>query len=300
MKAILLQAYGDSNQLQYRETADPQPGPGDLLVKVLGTSVNPIDFKVRRGDMKQFMPIEFPFILGRDVAGEVVAGGGDRLKAGQRVMGLVNHAYAELLVAKAEDLAPIPEGMKPEDAAALPLILTTGCQLIELGVKPAPGEKVLITGALGSVGRAAVFVARQHGALVIAGVKGSQLQEAASLGADQVVAIDDEAAIASLNGLDAIADTVGGDVIGRLLGRLKKGGRLATVVGRPKAADSFDGTVTEVHAKPDAKRLQQLALDVSTGKLTIPIARTLPLSQAAAAQDLAEKGGAGGKIVLVP
>jgi len=300
MKAILLQGYGDVSQLQFGEAPEPKAGPGEVLVKVLGTSVNPIDFKLRRGDLKERMPLKFPAILGRDVAGEVVAGGGDRLQAGQRVMGLVNQAYAEFLVAKAEELTPIPDGLKSEDAAALPLVLLTGAQLVELGVKPQQGETVLITGALGSVGRTAVHVAKSHGARVIAGVKTSQLHEASSIGADQVLAIDDDAAIEQLGEFDAIADTVGHDVIGKLLQHLKKGGRLATVVGKPKVAEGLDIQVVEVWAKPDAKRLHALAEDVQKDKLRIPIAKVFPLSQAADAQQLAEKGSAGGKVVLVP
>ncbi len=301
MKAVLLQGYGDVSQLIYGEAQEPQPGPGELLVKVLGTSVNPIDFKVRRGDMKERMPLEFPAILGRDVAGEVVAGGGDRFKTGERVMGLVNHAYAEFLVAKAEDLTRIPDGLKTEDAAALPLILLTGCQLIELGVKPQQGETVLVTGALGSVGRTAVFVAKLHGARVIAGVRANQLEEARQTGADGTVALDDDAAIAQLGQLDAIADTIGGDVIGKLLPQLKQGGRLATVVGKPEAATKRnDIHVVEVYCKPDAKRLSTLAANVQLGELTIPVAKVLPLADVREAQTLAENGRAGGKVVLVP
>ena len=299
MKAVLLNGYGDSSQLQYSDTQQPQAGPGEVLVKVVASSVNPIDFKIMRGVMKDRMPLEFPAILGRDVAGEIVAGGGDRFKSGERVMGLVSHAFAEFLTAKAEVFARIPEGMSDETAAALPLILQTGCQLIELGVKPVQGETVLVTGALGSVGRTAVYVAKQHGARVIAGVRQSQLEEAKSLNADQAIAIDDDEAIASLQPVDAIADTVGHDTIGKLLQRLKPGGRLATVVGKPKEADGKDLQVVEVWAKPDAARLQELAADVQSGALVIPIVQTLPLAQTAKAIDIAEKGSSGGKIVLV-
>lgn len=301
MKAVLLQGYGGVNELVYGEAPQPQPGSGELLVKVLGTSVNPIDFKLRRGDLKNLMPLEFPAVLGRDVAGEVVSGGGDRFKSGERVMGLVNHAYAEFLAAKAEDLTLVPEGLDTEDAAALPLILLTGCQLIELGVKPEQGETVLVTGALGSVGRTAVFIARQHGARVIAGVRGSQLAEAELLGADATLAIDDDAAIGQLQELDAIADTVGHEVIAKLLPRLKQGGRLATVVGKPEAAAKREDIhVVEVWAKPDSRRLHALASNVQAGELNIPIAKVLPLADVREAQTLVESGNAGGKIVLVP
>ncbi len=137
------------------------------------------------------------------------------------VMGLVNRAYAEFLVAKPEDLTNIPEGLNTEDAAALPLVVLTGSQLIEDGVQPKPGQTVLVTGAVGSVGRTAVFVAKQHGMKVIAGVKASQRKEAETLGAAQVVALDDDQAIASLGQVDAIADTVGHDVIQKLMPHIR-------------------------------------------------------------------------------
>ena len=300
MKAVLLRGYGDVHQLDYADVEQPVPGPGELLVKVEGTSVNPIDYKVRRGDMKERMPLEFPAILGRDVAGEVAAGGGDRFKTGERVMGLLNHTYAEFVVAKAEELTPIPDGLRTEDAAALPLILLTGCQLIELGVKPQQGETVLVTGALGSVGRTAAFVAKQHGARVIAGVRRNQLEEAKQIGVDATVALDDDAAIQQMGKVDAIADTIGGSVIGKVLPQLKDGGRLATVVGKPEAASRrSDIHVVEVYCKPDAKRLHALALNVQQGDLQIPIARTLPLADVREAQTLVENGKAG-KVVLIP
>ena len=301
MKAVLLQGYGDVSRLEYTDVEQPEPGPGELLVKVEGTSVNPIDYKVRRGDMKERMPLEFPAILGRDAAGQVAAGGGDRFKTGERVMGLLNHTYAEFVVAKAEELTPIPDGLNTEDAAALPLILLTGCQLIELGVKPQQGETVLVTGALGSVGRTAVFIAKQHGARVIAGVRGNQIEEAGRVGADATVALDDDAAIEQMGKVDSIADTVGGTAIASVLPQLKEGGRLGTVVGKPEAAGRRgDIHVVEVYCKPDAKRLHALALNVQQGELKIPIARVLPLADVREAQTLAENGSAGGKVVLIP
>ena len=170
---------------------------------------------------------------------------------------------------------------------------------MELGVKPHAGETVLITGALGSVGRTAVFVSKLHGARVIAGVKTEHLKEAGTIGADQTLAIDDDSAISQLGEVDAIGgDTVDHEVIGKLLPHLKKGGRLASVLGKPQAAGAFDIQVVEVWAKPDAKRLHALAINVQKGDLRIPVAKVLPLSEIQQAQQLAEKGSAGGKIVL--
>jgi NADPH:quinone reductase-like Zn-dependent oxidoreductase len=215
------------------------------------------------------------------------------------VIALANGSYAQYAVAKAEILAVIPESMTFENAAALPLVTTTGSQLIERAVKPKEGEKVLVTGALGGVGRTAVHVARQHGAHVIAGVRFQEKEEAGSLGAHEVVAIDDLEEIGEMHDLDAIADTVGGTTIQRLYKTLRKGGVIGSVLGEPPGAKEHDIRVEAFMAMPDAARLSELAQDVAQGQFTIPIARTMKLAEIQEAQRLGEKGGTGGKIVIL-
>jgi NADPH:quinone reductase-like Zn-dependent oxidoreductase len=300
MKAVLVRDYGDVNQLVYGDAPDLKPGPGEVLVKMFATSINPVDWKLRRGDMKERMPLKFPAILGRDLAGEVVAlGEGVKTrKVGDRVMGLVSHAYAEYVLCKAEDLAPIPANLSFEKAAALPLVVTTGAQLIEDGVLPRSGETVLVIGALGGVGRTAVHVAKQHGAHVIAGVKSEQRKDAEGLGAARIVALDDDSEIAALKELDAVADTVGKDVIAKIIPHIRKNGVLATVVGAPEAAKGRDIRVQQVFAHPDSARLEQLAYDVATGKFSMPIRKQFKLSEIRRADSEAEAGGIG-KVVLV-
>lgn len=299
MKAVLLQGYGDVDELVYGDTPQVRPGRGEVLVRMAATSINPIDWKLRRGDMKARMPLQFPAILGRDVAGEVTAlgEGTTSLRIGDRVLGLVNHSYAEYVVCKENDLAIIPAGMSFEQAAALPLVVLTGAQLIEEGVKPKSGETVLVTGALGNVGRTAVYVARQHGARVIAGVRSAQKKEAEALGAEKVIALDDEGELSTVKDLDAVADTVGHDVISSVIPYLKRGGTLATVLGKPQAANGVDIEVREIWAHADSARLAQLAQDVADGKFSIPIRKQFKLSEIRDASENAEKGGIG-KIVL--
>ena len=214
-------------------------------------------------------------------------------------MGLVNRSYADYVVCKPEELARIPNNLDPVEAAALPLVLLTGSQVIELGVRPRRGETVLVTGAVGGVGRTAVYVAKQHGARVIAGVRASQRKDAERLGADAVVALDEEAEVSGLPELDAVADMVGGDTIGRILPHIKKNGVLATVVGKPQSADGRDLRVVPVFAQPNSARLAELGNDVARGLFSIPIERKLKLSQIREAQQMAEKGGKG-KIILTP
>ena len=301
MKAVQLHGYGSVDQLLYEDVPIPVAAASEVLVKLTSTSINPIDYKIRRGDMKDIMPLQLPTIPGYDLAGQIVAlgDGVTGIELDTLVMGVTDHTYAEYVACKAEILALMPEGLNPTDAGALPLVLQTGAQLIEKGVSPQPGQRVLVTGALGSVGRTAVHVAKQRGAYVIAGVRGSQRAEAAELNADQIVAVDNEQDVAGLKQLDAVADTVGRDVIDRLLPRIRKNGILATVVGKPNSADGYDIQVHEVWSEPDAKRLQQLAAEVATGALTIPIYKRLKLAEIRQAHELAEKG-ASGKVVLTP
>jgi NADPH:quinone reductase-like Zn-dependent oxidoreductase len=301
MKAVVLHAYGDGSQLSYEDAPVPMAAAGEVLVKTIATSINPIDWKLRSGAMKAWRPLEFPAILGRDLSGEVVelGEGVTGLEIGERVFGLVNRTYAEYVVCKAEDLARIPEGLDPVDAAALPLVVSTGAQVIELGVRPEPGQVVLVTGAIGGVGRTAVHVARQHGAHVIAGVRSSQRKEAESLGADRVIALDDSQEIAALPELDAIADMVGHKTIDLLLPHIRKNGVLASVVGAPASAAGSDLRVVPVVVKPDPARLEELGREVARGELSIPIGRKFTLSQIQEASELAEAGGIG-KIVLTP
>jgi NADPH:quinone reductase-like Zn-dependent oxidoreductase len=177
--------------------------------------------------------------------------------------------------------------------------LQTGAQLIEQGVAPRSGVRLLITGALGSVGRVAVHVARKHGAYVIAAVRSSQRAEAEKLGVSEVVAVDDESQLNSLKELDAVADTVGREVIDRVIPHIRGNGVLATVVGKPKSAEGRDLQVREVWSTSDPKRLQDLAGDLVRGEFTLPISKRLKLADIRQAHTLAEKGAAG-KIVITP
>lgn len=302
MKAVVLYEYGDVSKLQVEnDQQEPPYGPNEVRVRVRATSINPVDWKIRSGAARKRMPVEFPAILGRDLAGEVVDWGREvrGLSPGMRVMGLGNGTYAEFTTVKADVLTPIPEKLSFVQAAALPLVLTTGAQLMERAVKVQAGWHVLVTGAVGGVGRTAVHVARKHGAHVIAGVRSSQREEAETLGAERVVCLDDEAEIALLRDVDAIADTVGEPTIGRLLHSLKAGGVLGSVLGVPESVEGKDIRVEAIMAQPDASRLYELAEDVARGEFTIPIARMFRLEDVQQAQELAESHHAGGKVLLV-
>jgi len=300
MKAVVVHQYGGPEVLKFEEYPDPVPGPGEVLVRVAATSVNPIDYKRRAGLTKDFYPIKFPGLMGVDIAGTVVkAGPGVKgFSGGDEVFAMAADTYAELCVVKAAILAKVPEGLDLIQAAALPLVTTTGNELISAtGIKA--GQTVLVAGAAGNVGRSAVFTAKQRGATVIAGVLKRQMGEAKTIGADQVVATDDDDAIANLSQLDAVADTVNGKTAEKLIAKVKPAGVFASVLGAPQNAEKFPAVkVVPVYATPDAKTLQLMAEAVRDGKLVIPVSRKLPLSKAGEAQAAAEEGGIG-KVLLV-
>jgi NADPH:quinone reductase-like Zn-dependent oxidoreductase len=302
MKASVLHEYGGPENLKYEDVPDPIPGEDEVLIRIAATSINPIDYKIRSGDAKARFPVEFPAILGRDVSGVVRAVGAKvtGFAPGDKVIALGWATYAELAVLKASLLTHVPDGLDLVEAAALPLVTLTGEQLISRGTKIQAGQTVLVTGALGGVGRTAVFVAKKTGAIVIAGVRKHRLKEAETLGADQVLALDDDAAMESLGFIDAVADTVNHETAQKLLGKVKPGGVFASVLGPPaNAALHPTVRIEPVMCVPDPAMLRTLAEDLAAGKFKVPIDRVLPLAEAGKGQKAAEKGGIG-KVLLVP
>ena len=301
MKAVVLHEYGGPEKLKYEDFPDPVAGDDEILVRVAAASINPVDWKMRSGEAKARFPVQFPGILGRDFSGIVRAVGRKVTKftPGDKVFGMTMGTYAELCVAKADEVAMVPEGLDLVTAAALPLVTLTGEQLIRLGTKVEQGQTVLVAGALGGVGRSAVHAAQLAGAKVIVGVRKKQLDEAKQLRADQVVALDDEHAMARIGFLDAVADTVGHSTAEMLLSKVKPGGIFASVLGPPANAGAHPTIIVDaVVAHPDWERMHQFAQDFVDGKLPIPIDRMLALEDAGKGQAAAEKGGIG-KILLL-
>ena len=299
MKAIVLNEYGDSSHLKLTEIPEPEPGAGEIKVKVAAASINPIDWKLRSGDYRALMPIQFPFIPGVDVSGHVVklGSGVAHFKVGDQVLGFVKRGYAEFVTAPAEAWASIPKGISLEDAAVIPLAALTGAQLVEETANVQREQTVLVTGAVGAVGRAAVYAAKARGARVIAGIRQRQRAEAETLSASSVVALDVDAELANLPMLDAVADTVGGTTLAKVLGKVRIGGVVASTVG-PPPGDQERGVIgkgMQTHA--DSKRLASLAEAISAGQFKLPITKRFPLAEAGSAQRLAEAGGIG-KVLL--
>ncbi len=302
MKAIVLHEYGGPSKLHYEDFEDPKPGPGEVRVRVLAVSVNPVDWKMRSGEAKEKFPVQFPGILGRDVAGvvESLGEGVEGFHEGDRVFALAHRTYAELCVVKATDLAHLPQGLEMTQGGAVPLVSLTGDQLIREASEVQGGQTILLTGAVGSVGRCALFAALEIGAKVIAGVRKKQKDEAVALGAIASIDLDDHTELASLGWVDAVADTVGGKLGPALLAKVKPGGAYGTLLGPPQGAALHPLVrVKPMSAQPNPATIVHYGEAVRDGKLKLPVSEVLPLTEAAAAQARAEKGGSG-KIVLVP
>ena len=188
MRAVVLHEYGGPEKLKFEDNVpEPQISGNTVLIGAAAASVNPIDWKLRSGKRQKDFPLSFPAILGRDVSGVVRAVGANvkHFTAGDCVLALSTATYAELVAVDDSDVTHLPDGVDLADAAAIPLIALTGDQLVRLATNVKKGQVVLITGALGSVGRAAVHTAKKIGAQVIAGVRAKELNDARSLGVSE-------------------------------------------------------------------------------------------------------------------
>jgi NADPH:quinone reductase-like Zn-dependent oxidoreductase len=268
-EAIVVHEYGGPEVLKYEDYPDPAPGPGEVLVRVAAAGVNPVDDKRRAGLTKDFYPLKFPSLIGVDMSGTVIGlgAGVQDFSVGDQVFAMADNTYAELCVVKAAALAKVPKGFDLIQAAALPLVTVTGNQLMSAtGIKE--GQTVMVVGAGGNVGRSAVFTAKHRKATVLAGILKKQIDDARSIGADQIVATDDDTAIANLRPLDAIADTVDGKTAEKLIAKVKPGGVFASVVGPPHNAAEYPSVkVVPVFSKFDRPTLEFMAEAVRDGQL---------------------------------
>ena len=298
MKVIALREFGGPQVLQPMELPTPEPGPGDLLIRVVAIGVNPADWKWRQGMFAAILPVPFPYVPGYDFAGVVEKGG--NLAPGTRVMAMLDNlkagAYAEYVVAPADTVAVIPDGLDFIAAATLPCPGLTGVQIIDEYARPQPGETVVITGATGAVGRFVLHAAKRRGAMVVAAVREAHRQAALDLGADRAIALD-RADLAMVP--DHLVDTVGGSLIVPWARQVKPGGKILTAATTPIPADDLPGEPVFTRVHIDAGQLAQIAGDVAQGRLPLPPIKTFPLAQAAQVHSLMENGPGATRIVLL-
>lgn len=300
MKAIVINSYGGPDMLEAAKMPTPMLRPGDVLVRVMAAGVNPADHKWRAGLFSSVAPVSFPHILGYDVAGVVIAG--DGFAPGTRMFAMLDPirkgGYAEQVAAPATLLAAIPDALDFPTAAAIPTAGLTGLQMVERGIDARSGQTILVTGAVGAVGRFILYAAKARGARVVAAVRAAQGATALALGADAIVKLGEE----DWTGVafDHVLDTVGGEAAAHLSRHLKQGGRILTAATDPIPVEGLPVAPEFFAVVPDGADLARLGAAVSAGEIAVPIARILPLDRAAEAQALVERGGQGGKVILAP
>jgi len=302
MKAIRIHEYGDAGTLKLEELPRLSIKDDQTLVRIHDAGVNPIDWKIRQGYMKQVMPATFPMTIGQDFAGEVVEVGKNvpQFAAGDRVFGFAQGTYAEFAAAPASTVARIPSSVDFVTAAALPTAGSTALQIIRDVVAAKPGMTILIHGAAGGVGSYASQIAKNLGARVIGTATGADIEYLVSLGVEEVVDFKRERFEDAATGLDAAVGLVGGETLARSYAVVKKGGVLATTV---QSVDEFAAKRAGIRAvqvimRRNAADLAELARLVETGALKPRLFRTMNLSQAREAQELSETGKTKGKVIL--
>ena len=307
MKAIQYTAYGDADVMSLTEVADPEPGPGQVLIDVHAASVNPVDWKIRSGVMRQLFDVEFPVIPGRDGAGVVAALGPDvdGVSVGDEVCFIAGHmgqgTYAERIVLNAAGAAPKPANISFAEAAAFPLAGMTAWAAL---VKTAPveaGMKVLIHSGSGGVGGIAVQLAKHFEAgEITATCSAANVDQVVALGADRAVAYDQEDFAEVVTDCDLVFDTYGGDVHRRSYEVMRMGGTLVFITALPIEDLSTQYGVTTVQApvRDDPEGLKALAELVAEGEVKPRVGQTMPIADAAQAHRISETGHVRGKIVL--
>ena len=306
MKAVQFHSYGGTEVLALEEVPRPQAGPDEVLVRVRAAGVNPLDWKVRAGHVKEWLKHRLPLIPGWDVSGvvEAMGPGVNAFKAGDEVFGMLdfhrNGAYAEYVAAGALHLAPKPASLDHIQAGAVPLAALTAWQSLFEVADLKSVQTVLILAAAGGVGHFAVQFAKWRGARVIGTASANNAGFLRELGADVVIDYHNTCFEEEVREVDVVLDLLGGDIQQRSWKVLKKGGILVATLGisSPEAAAAHGVRGEGVMVHSDPAQLGQIAALIDAGKLKPFISEVLPLAQAARAHELSETGHVRGKIVL--
>lgn len=309
MKALQILRYGGRDATQFNVDAPkPDAAKEQVLIEVQAASINPIDWKIRSGYMKEHLPLTMPATFGGDVSGIVTAVGESvpDVKVGSRVFGYASPvaggsgSFAEFVAANVSTLAPAPQKATMLEAAALPLVGASAVQAIETHIKLQRGQKLLIHGGAGGIGSVAIQLAKSLGAYVATTAAADDLAYVKELGADEVIDYKKEAFEAKLADFDAVFDTVGGETTKKSFKVLKKGGVLVSMLGQPDTALAQQHGVTAVGQFTQATTdiLKRVAQLVDSGTIRSRIAKAFSLEQAAQAFQFAEEGHPRGKVLF--
>ena len=308
MKAVVIEAYGGVTELKEKVVEKPILLDNQVLVEVKAASVNPIDWKLREGYLKERYDFDFPIILGWDVAGIVTEVGKhvQDFQVGDRVFArpeLTRYGtYAEYTIVDELLLARIPDNISFEEAASVPLAGLTAYQALFDVLEIMEGQKVLIHAGAGGVGTYAIQLAKLKGAYVATTASKKNHGYLTSLGADQCIDYKSEAFEQILNEYDAVFDTVGGETLSNSMKVLRKGGKIVSIVEPPSEQEAQRyGIREEYHwLIPRGDQLQELASLMEQGRLKSAQLETFPFTERGVrnAQELSESGHTKGKIVI--
>lgn len=301
MQAARIHDYGGPEQIVVEQALCPEPKAGQVLIRIMAAGVNPADWKIRGGAFKQFMPLPFPWIPGLEGAGVVerVAPDVTGFKVGQAVYGTISNSYAQYAAVPAGELVLKPEHLSWEEAASVPVGALTAWQAVIEEAEVGAGQRVLIHGGAGGVGLYAVQLARWKGAHVTATASGANADFVRSLGAEKVIDYQKVKFEDVVRDVDAVIDTVGGDLIERSLPVIRSGGRFVTVAGRvdPEIGEARGIQVTSGR-RADTAKLGQISQLLESKKLVPFVGKVFPLAQARQAHELSQTGHGRGRIVL--
>ncbi|MGI5396920.1 NADP-dependent oxidoreductase [Streptomyces sp. CA-251251] len=304
MRAVVVEQWGGPQELSEREIERPEPGLGEVLVRVRAAGVNPVDWKTRTtGSLIEWGTLP---AVGWDVSGTVEAAGPGVgvYRPGDEVFGMPLFprqagGYAEYVVAPARHLARKPAGLTHVEAAALPLAALTAWQALVDTADVRPGERVLVHAAAGGVGHLAVQIAKSRGAHVIGTASAAKHTLVRELGADEVIDYRSVQFEDVVSDVDVVLDALGGRTAERSVRVLREGGRLITLPGPDDVPAAPRGVrAMWMLVEPDHHGLREIAALVERGSLKPVVETVLPLAQAAKAHEIGEQGGTTGKIVL--
>lgn len=306
MKAVRIHEYGDASVLRFEEAPRPVCEADDVLIRVVGSSVNPVDWKIRRGYLKEMIPYAMPMIPGWDVSGVVEEIGAkvSRFRVGDAVYSRPditrNGTYAEWIAVRESEVAFKPRTVSHIAAAVLPLAGITAWEgLVNVG-KVSPGQRVLVHAAAGGVGSLAVQIAKAHGAHVIGTGSGANRALIESLGADEFVDYRTTRLADAVRDVDLVLDTMGGETQEASWGVMAPGGLLVSMVSDPAEVvagwPSLRGAF--IFIGPDVPVLERLAALVDEGRLRPVISAEFALRDIRKAHALSEAGHVRGKIAL--
>jgi NADPH:quinone reductase-like Zn-dependent oxidoreductase len=302
MRVIHMYRYGGPEQLKLEEQPRPEPSAGEVLVRVHAAGVNPIDWKIRQGLLKEFQPVTFPYTPGIELAGvvEEVGPGVTTFQIGQAVMGQVaSGAYAEYVTVSVEALARKPETLSFAEAAAVPVGATTAWRTLFDHGGLTSGQRALIQGAAGGVGLFAVQLAKWKGAQVIGTASTANLDFVRSLGADRVVDYTTTPVESVVQDVDLVLDGVGGETLSSSLATLRRGGALISIAGLPPQEQAQARGIHAMMSRGGASApLESFRRLIDEGQLKVTTGKTFPLSEVQQAHEYGQSSHGRGRILL--